>query len=439
VIEHRLAVQNGRLVLPDGMSYRLLALPESATMRPELLKKIRELVKAGATVVGSPPSRSPSLENFPECDTEVQTLARELWGNADLQQPGKHPFGKGRVFWGKNFDTIFAELGLKPDFETSAKLGFIHRHSANGDIYFVANPKAESLTTTAAFRVGDRAPELWWPDSGRIERPAVYDAADGVVRLPLTFGPAGSVFVVFREKAAPQSERIVSIIRHGREILGTTVRPAASDVTDAFPFQLTRNVNGLITAQGGQAGDYELKFADGHTRALTVSAAAAPVKIDGPWEVSFPPGWGAPEKITFAELTDWTERAENGIKYFSGRATYRKTFSVSAQPPLGSALILDLGKVNDIAVVRVNGQELGTLWLPPYRVDIAAAVKLGENTLEVQVVNTWNNRLAGDAALPIEQRRTSITAPTVTKDSPLLPAGLLGPVTLQTIKTMDLK
>jgi len=437
VIEHRLAVKAGRLVLPDGMSYRLLVLPESATMRPELLKKIRELVKAGATVIGTPPSRSPSLENFPMCDIEVQTLAREVWGKA--QQPGEHRFGKGRVFWGKSLDAIFVELGLKPDFETTAKLGFTHRHSADADIYFVANPKAESLTTTTVFRAGDKAPELWWPDSGRIERPPVYDVTDGVVRLPLNFGPAGSVFVVFRENAAPKSERIVSVTHDGEEILGTRMKPEAiqppSDSgADAFPLQLTRSATGQITAQGGEAGDYELKFADGHTRPLTVSTAA-PMAITGPWEVNFPPGWGAPEKIMFDQLTDWTKRSEEGIKYFSGKATYRRTFDISGSALRAphSELILDLGKVNDIAVVRVNGRELGTLWQPPYRVDISAAVKPGANSLEVDVVNTWKNRLVGDAALPVKQRYTSITAATVKKKSPLQPAGLIGPVTIRQI------
>ena len=311
--------------------------------------------------------------------------------------------------------------------------------SSAANIYFVANPQDKSLTTTAAFRVANKAPELWWPDSGRIERPAVYDAADGVVRLPLTFGPAGSVFVVFRDKAAPPATRIVSVMRNGQEILGTTVKPVASDDANRLPLQLTRNSGGRIITQGGAAGDYELKFADGQTRPLKISAEAPPVEIAGPWDVSFAPGRGAPEKIALDQLADWTKRPEDGIKHFSGKATYRRSFAVPAPRQPGTAMILDLGQVNDIAVVRVNGKELATLWMPPYRFDITAAVKPGANTLEVDVVNTWNNRLAGDAALPAEQRCTSITAATVTKDTPLLPAGLVGPVYLRDVNTTLIK
>ena len=439
VIEHRLAVKDGRLVLPDGMSYRLLALPPSATMRPELLKKIGELVMAGATIVGAPPSRSPSLENFPKCDAEVKNLARAIWGGTDLKQSGEHPLGKGRVFWGKSLEAVFAELSLKPDFENLESLGFTHRHSADADIYFVAHAKEKSLTTTAAFRVGNKAPELWWPDSGRIERPAVYDAVDGVVRLPLTFGPAGSVFVVFRNQAAPPAKRVVSVMHNGREILGTTVKPVAGDDANGYPLQLTRNSAGRIIAHGGAVGDYELKFADGQTRPLKITAEAPPVDISGPWEVCFAPGRGAPEKVTFDQLTDWTKRPEDGIKYFSGKATYRRTFDVPVQPAPNSATILDLGQVNDIAVVRLNGKNLATLWMPPYHLDITAAVKPGSNTLEIDVVNTWNNRLVGDAGLPIEQRSTSITAATVTKDTPLTPAGLVGPVSLRHANTTEMK
>jgi hypothetical protein len=603
VIEKNLSVKNGVLTLPHGTTYRVLVLPELPTMRPEMLRKVRDLVKAGATVVGLPPSRSPSMENFPKCDEEVQTLAREVWGEADTKQPGEHQFGKGRVIWGKSLEEVLTALGSKPDFESSTKLRFTHRRSADADIYFVANPKTAAVTTTAAFRVSGKAPELWWADSGRTERPAVYDEADGVVRLPVTLGPQGSVFVVFRDKAAPKSDRIVSLTRDGKEILGTTVTTPSSDaVTDSpnnftfavwvkpdadttlsteankavidiskprnevfapahgdtlggtdhagcglavgrngvsvlehganyfaptlvqaatltnwthvavvyrdgqpslylngvlaktglqsthivhsgagqngeakyhgklgaieqfarslsageiaklmaamprpghgaseLPLELTFNDAGKLEAQISQTGDYQLKFANGQTCSLKVSSVPAPVEITGPWEVSFAPGWGAPEKITFDQLTGWTKRPEDGIKYFSGQATYRKTFEVSALRAPHSAIMLNLGEVSDIATVRVNGKELGTLWLAPWEVDITAAVKPGENTLEVEVVNVWNNRLVGDAALPAEQRQTFITAPTVKKNAPLQPAGLLGPVTLQTIGRMDVR
>jgi len=203
-----------------------------------------------------------------------------------------------------------------------------------------------------------------------------------------------------------------------------------------LPLQFMRNADGRITSQGASAGDYQLIFADGHKRSLTVSGVAAPTEISGPWEVSFAPGLGAPEKIVFDHLTDWTARPEEGIKHYSGKATYRRTFDIAATRDPREALLLDLGKVDDIAVVRVNGQELGTLWQPPYRIDISPAVKPGANTLEVDVVNTWNNRLAGDAALPAEQRHTSVTAETVKKNAPLLPAGLIGPVTLQAVESV---
>ena len=598
VIEHRLSVKKGRFVLPDGMSYGVLVLPESETMRPGLLAKIRDLAAAGGVVFGLPPSRSPSLENYPGSDETVRKLVREVWGNAVLKQPGERQLGKGRVIWGRSLREVLSASGSRPDFESSAKLRFTHRRGAEADIYFVANPKAETVTTTAAFRVGGKAPELWWPDSGRTERPAVYDAGDGVVRLPLSFGPEGSVFVVFREKAAPPSGRIVSVTRDGREILGTTLQPQGGgpggdrpnnftfalwvrpdadttlvreatngivgmaeprnevfaaphggdlgghghagsglavgrngvcvfehgadyfaptlvhaapltnwthlavvyrngqpslylngvlartglqsahiahsgaglgatkyrgrrggieqfarplseseiaqltvtmrqpgDAPDELPLQLTRDAAGRIVAQGGRAGDYGLKFADGRTRPLKLSFAAAPVKITGPWRVSFDPTRGGPEQpVTFASLEDWTKRPEDGIRHYSGKAAYRTTFTVPDAPGL---LTLDLGDVQALATVRVNGRNLGTLWLPPYRADISSSLKPGVNTLEIDVVNTWNNRLAGDAALPAGQRRTFLTSPTVTKDSPLLPAGLLGPVSVRSTPIVE--
>ncbi|HYG35825.1 MAG TPA: LamG-like jellyroll fold domain-containing protein, partial [Clostridia bacterium] len=214
------------------------------------------------------------------------------------------------------------------------------------------------------------------------------------------------------------------------DLTRTMPRPDQSTVGSAIQLtKLGRQTTALVTV----AGDYELQMANGKTRTVTVSQSPPPQTLTGPWDVQFPAGCGAPERVIFDQLLDWTQHPESGIKYFSGHATYRKTFTL---PPVQRAeqkqkIFLNLGQVHDLAVVRVNGQKLGTLWQAPYQVDITSAARPGENTLEVEVVNVWNNRLVGDAALPAEQRRTFLLAPTVNKDTPLLPAGLLGPVSVR--------
>lgn len=598
IILSTLSVKDGLLTLPHGTSYRVLVLPELDTMRPEVVLKVRKLVKDGATVLGPRPSRSPSMENYPECDAQVRELAAALWGDAVMSQPGERALGKGRIIWGKTLAEVFAAMSLPADFESSAPLRFTHRRDGQTDIYFVANPKPESLTTTAAFRAGGKAPEFWWPDSGRVERPAVYDVADGVVRLPLSFGPNGSVFVVFREIAAPVTQRVVSVSRGGRELLGTAVKPRqARDITaqaNNFAFaawikpagatelggEKNRGADGLgwkrnevlaaphgeafgsdghagcglavgtngvsvfehganyyspilvfkapiadwthvavvyregqpslylngrlartglksehivhcgagaspasgfrgktgafaevgkalteaevaelvrsmprpdeqgtgpgmaVTLRNGQAqlraaqpGVYELLFADGKIRQATLAEIPAATDMAGPWEVSFTPGWDAPERVVFNELIDLTRHADPAIQYYSGKVVYRKRFDLPrAGIDPGIRALLDLGEVQDLAVVRLNGKSLGTLWLAPYQVDVTEVARPGENVLEVGVINPWNNRLAGDAALPAAQRKTVILAPTVKSGTPLMSAGLLGPVSLRYAK-----
>ncbi|MCZ7639706.1 MAG: hypothetical protein M5U12_28865 [Verrucomicrobia bacterium] len=161
-------------------------------------------------------------------------------------------------------------------------------------------------------------------------------------------------------------------------------------------------------------------MADGQHHRFSVPHVPPPTPLPGPWQVLFAPGWGAPEHTVFPELIDWSHHSDAAIRHYSGKATYRRTFSVppdlTADPQL--RIQLDLGDVRDLAVVRVNDRELATLWLPPFRVDLGNVVQPGENTLEVQIVNVWNNRLVGDAALPAEQRRTFLLAPTVGSDAP---------------------
>ncbi|HWI56874.1 MAG TPA: glycosyl hydrolase, partial [Bacillota bacterium] len=224
VLFTRMSVKAGKLVLPDGMSYRVLVLPESETMTPRLLGRIAELVKAGATVIGAPPKKSPSLAGYPQCDAEVAKLAQELWGKCDGKRTQEDRYGKGRVIWGRAPEQVLAAMGVKPDFTCQtpgAGLRYIHRTVGDKEIYFVSSKNPVSVEAVCAFRAPGRRPELWWPDSGSRERVAVYDQAEGTVRVPLRLAPAGSVFVVFRADQAIESHRITSVRRSGELVLDT--------------------------------------------------------------------------------------------------------------------------------------------------------------------------------------------------------------------------
>ena len=152
--------------------------------------------------------------------------------------------------------------------------------------------------------------------------------------------------------------------------------------------------------------------------------------LQGAWEVSFDPRRGGPERVTFDSLQDWTQRREEGIKYYSGIATYRKSFD-RPTGPTDSKIYLDLGAVHEMARLRLNGKNLGVVWCAPWRVDITHALKAGANHLEIEVANLWPNRLIGDAAKPKEERVTRTTANPYNAGSTLLPSGLLGPVTVE--------
>ncbi|MBP7935503.1 MAG: hypothetical protein KA354_12730 [Phycisphaerae bacterium] len=481
----RMAVKNGRIVLPDGMSYRALVLPDGQPMTVKLLGKISELVQAGATVVGPRPPKTPGLTDYPACDGELKRLADELWGDGSGTTVKEHHHGKGRAVWGMAPDQVLAADGVAPDFIGGPGIRYIHRAADETDIYFVANAHPRDVAVTGTFRVKGKAPELWWPDSGRIESASVFTEVDGGTRVLLPLGPSGSVFVVFR-KAAQKGDAAVAVSRDGKPIISlATVPPKrivvtkahygppgdaarTRDVTakaqklvdagqtsfvvarmaegddpafgvvktlvvdctagdesytatgtdpqliDLAPpapasqkiITLAAGVDGGLKAEAWQPGKYEIKTASGATRQVTVPALPVAQQIAGPWELRFPPKWGPPEKVTLDKLASWTDNSDAGIKYFSGTATYAKTFTVPADLlAKDRRLHLDLGKVAVMAEVTLNGKSLGTLWKPPYRVDISEVAKAGENTLEVRVVNLWINRMIGDEQLPEDSAR----------------------------------
>jgi len=187
----------------------------------------------------------------------------------------------------------------------------------------------------------------------------------------------------------------------------------------------------------------EWTLSSGQSREVQCADLPSPTTLTGSWEVRFAPGWGAPQSTIFEQLTPWNENVDAGIKYFSGKATYRKKFTLDAQQAK-FRVRLDLGEVLDIAQVRLNGKNVGIVWTAPWTVDVSGAVKAGENVLEIDVINCWANRLIGDAGLPAAQRRTKSNVALVrgkhprtmkvfegyASEDPLMRSGLIGPVRL---------
>jgi hypothetical protein len=198
--------------------------------------------------------------------------------------------------------------------------------------------------------------------------------------------------------------------------------------------------NGTCVLTSNTPGVFTLTAASGKTRTVEVPSVADPLEVAGPWELRFPPKWGAPESVTLDRLISWPQHKDDGVKYFSGTATYVKQFDVpQAMLGEGKKLYLDLGMVKNLAEVSLNGQNLGVLWKPPFRVEISGLAKPGPNRLEIKVTNLWPNRLIGDQKLPEKDRFTWTTFNPYKADSPLLDSGLLGPVMLQPALRVEVK
>ena len=725
IVLTRMSVKDGRIVLPDGMSYRMLVLPQTAVMSPKLLGKIKQLVADGATAVGAPPAKAPGLTHYPQSDDKVKKLVNELWG--DSIAPAEitaRAFGKGRIIWGGNFraltntapestpithlagakwiwqnegnparaapvgqryfrrlftithpiqsailtmavdnsfecwingktvsdgdnfkmartTTVAGRLkpgqniiavraenggtepnpagliaalnikysngehldilsdsqweaaqhsavdwktnrtttsnwhaalelgppgmapwgeinesqpgdfndpipnielvtplleraGVPPDFSftsanTTTGLRYIHKQIGNTDIYFVANKNPEDAEAVCTFRVTGKRPELWRPDTGHTELAAIYQSKDGVTKIPLRFEPSGSLFVIFRADAKPfdaaltfthdgtpvdvPADRGKVEIRKARYgVLDDAtqtrdVRAKVQALVDAgtFSFKAAKMAEGddpafgtvktllieyavdgkllhasaydpeIITLsqygsasqavaelrvddadkfiiEATQPGRYVIQTTAGKILTATVASVPAPQEVTGPWQVAFDPRWGGPAKITFAKLDDWSQRAEDGIRFYSGTAAYLTKFRLDQQPSAQNHFLLDLGHVEVMAEIELNGHNLGILWKPPYRVDVTEALQPGENTLKIKVVNLWINRQIGDEYLPEDSDRnqngtlkawppwiqTGKASPTGRftfsswrlwkKTDALVPSGLLGPV-----------
>lgn len=377
---HHLSFQNGRLISSGGGSYRLLYLGgRSSRMTLPVLRQIKSLVAEGAVIAGERPVDSPSLADD---ETELHSIVNELWGNASSTSPSVHSYGKGKVYTGKTADEVLADLSVSRDFDYSqpepdTNLIFVHRKLTDGEIYFVDNRKDRVEDVDATFRVSGQNPELWDPATGA-STAASYRIADGRTTVPLHLDPYETVFVVF----------------HG----------AASAPSRQTP------------------------------RSIETTVSSPSDSLDAHWTVAFQPERGAPPQAEFDRLTSWSDNANEGIRYFSGTATYTKTIDAPASWfREGAHLSIDLGDVRDIAEVAVNGKTLGVLWKSPYRIDLGDALRPGKNTVTIKITNLWVNRLIGDEQPHVAKKYTFTDIKPYTANSPLLPSGLLGPLRIVSI------
>jgi hypothetical protein len=366
VLMTRATVKDGCLTLPDGMRYRLLVLPDQPSMRPELLKKISQLVQDGLAVYGEAPVYSPSLSGYPQADEEVKRLGEELFAGDRA--------GNGRIFHrGTDLQKALDELGIAPDFQTAenAPLSYIHRTTGDGEIYFVSNQSDEKVSFECGFRIAaGLQPELWNPVTAEIRRLPAYTRAGNRTNLSLELDRYESAFVVFRK---------------GNKTTG--------DKPNFQPKEVVHTIN-------------------------------------TPWQVAFEEGKRGPETpVAFNQLTDWKDSNDERIRYFSGEAVYTTSFTLENLP--SGELYIDLGNVMVMAKVKINGQDAGGVWTYPYRLNVTDYLLEGENTLEVTVVNNWQNRLTGDQQLPENERPTWTPVNPWKADSPLQSSGLLGPVEIQ--------
>lgn len=351
IILNRMSVKDGKIVLPDGMSYSLLVLPDREDIPLMVIKKVEELISEGAKVL---------IQN--------STLAENI---------------KGKILHDKTIDESLSVLNIQKDFfsEDTSKLDYIHRILPRMDIYFIRNKTDQYLNPSCVFRQTGKKAELWDPSSGkRFILSDINEVGDGT-SIDIEFEPYSSCFVVFTNEGSDNKKLNVSPVIDNN---------SHSDL------------------------------------------------INTPWTIKFPEGWGAPPEVIFDKLSSWINNEDEGIKYFSGTASYFNEFNISKETISDNKYIyLDLGEVLDLAKVFINDKSAGILWKKPFRLDISNLVKKGNNKIKIELTNMWINRLTGDMKLPLEERFCNTNQPFIIKDNwagggdetyHLQDAGLLGPV-----------
>lgn len=377
VIVRDMQVKDGRLVLPGGVSYRLMVLPPLDSMRPAVIDKLEQLVRQGGSIYGPMPVRSPSLQHYPQCDLQVKATAKRIWGPDYSGGTLSRRYELGRVFNGMDLQAVLDELGVSKDVDlTDAKILWTHRTMPGMDIYFLSNQSDKRAEIQPVFRVSGLKPQAWDAAAGEIRLLADYKQTLQGMAVPLALEPGQSQFIVFTNDS-------------------------------------TAKVHAGYKNNSPQRTSWKA--------------------IDGPWAVEFNnPVIGVHEKLTLDSLADWSKSESDSIKYYCGTAVYTVEFNLDAVAQ-DKDLFINLGQVHVMAEVSVNGKPAGGVWMAPYVLKVTDLVKPGRNVLRVEAVNLWRNYLVKEHDLPQNQRKTWLLSSDIKKDEALQPSGLMGPVVLETI------
>lgn len=421
-----LTVNNGKIVLSNGAEFSLLVLENENNVNSKVLQKLNQLVAQGAVIIGQKPTKVDNIT----AEDENKRLIDSLWFDASTAGM-THIDPKGKINFGITPLEMLQIIDVKPDIDYSDKdqewVDFIHFAKNDVDFYFIRNTQNKWISRNINFRQQNKSPEMWDPVSGNILPLPIFDQTDRYIKIPITLPPYGSYLIVFQKSALSPKFNVISENNSNPKIEYTP--------------------EGIIFLQ---EGDYELSGKNG---SMTVKNNILAYTIDAPWDVSFAEGWGAPEKVSFPELISWTDSEIEGVKYYSGTATYKNRFRFNDSPTANQKVYLNLGEISKVGDVWLNGQHLGISWTEPHRFDITDVINQGENSIVVEIANTWSNRLTGDALTGKDFTNTNIKttmvpAPTMeTGDQtrypwaevPLIKSGLLGPVTIETIHLINVK
>ena len=387
---------SGRLVLPSGMSYELLVLPEDPMMSLMVLEKIEELLSQGATILGPPPSTVPGLANHMQGEKLLKKIVKKIWGKNRSKFTKR--YGEGILYHGYHEKEILQGKGIGPDlsYDNSDRinLDFIHRSTDDEEIYFVRNEDSTKIQTEVTFRVSEKTPFHYNAVQGAIDPIAWYVQEGPTTTIPLSFDPYGSLFVVFKKERA-------------RERYITDITNQDNPSRQVQPFMVSQEMDDSFTFTFVDSSDFLLKYNDGTTVIVSPKSAGDTLTVSGPWTITFSHGWGFDPIQQFDTLVDWCDHQNTALSKYSGIATYKSSFTLEESYLRdNSSYFLDLGEVGEVATIYLNGSEIATKVFAPFSFDISKYVRAGENHLVIDVANTWSNQLIGELDIPYNEQRT---------------------------------